>query len=395
MQSEYTLLLILGMLLVIAPLARGILERMGIPALVGYILLGIAISALNEHWPFINGPFENTISIFAELGVVVMLFRVGLKSHTSALLKKLPDASLIWIGDVLTNLAFGFVVSRYLLTLPLETSLIIATAFSATSVAVSVVVWDETRKLNTGTGQLLVDVAELDDLSGVLLLALLLAAIPLLGDGEVAIWTQVSETVFVLILKLALFIAGCFVFSHFLERRFTRVNRKWANSTTGMTISVLGAGLGIAAVAGYLGFSLAVGALFAGLAFSRDPEAVRAEVKIVYLHDFLAPFFFIHIGMQVNPETIAPSLGMAMLLFIPAVLGKFIGVAGPALRILSPHEAILLGVSMIPRAEIAMIIMYQCRIFGENIVPNSVYTAMVLVAVMTSILAPLFLRRLL
>jgi Kef-type K+ transport system membrane component KefB len=368
------------MLLVIAPLARGILERMGIPALVGYILLGIAISALNEHWPFINGPFENTISIFAELGVVVMLFRVGLKSHTSALLKKLPDASLIWIGDVLTNLAFGFVV---------------ATAFSATSVAVSVVVWDETRKLNTGTGQLLVDVAELDDLSGVLLLALLLAAIPLLGDGEVAIWTQVSETVFVLILKLALFIAGCFVFSHFLERRFTRVNRKWANSTTGMTISVLGAGLGIAAVAGYLGFSLAVGALFAGLAFSRDPEAVRAEVKIVYLHDFLAPFFFIHIGMQVNPETIAPSLGMAMLLFIPAVLGKFIGVAGPALRILSPHEAILLGVSMIPRAEIAMIIMYQCRIFGENIVPNSVYTAMVLVAVMTSILAPLFLRRLL
>jgi len=96
-----------------------------------------------------------------------MLLRVGLKSHTSALLKKRPDASLIWIGDVLTNLAFGFIVSRYLLTLPMETSLIIATAFSATSVAVSVVVWDEARKLNTGTGQLLVDVAELVDLSGV------------------------------------------------------------------------------------------------------------------------------------------------------------------------------------------------------------------------------------
>jgi Kef-type K+ transport system membrane component KefB len=107
------------------------------------------------------------LSYFAGLGVVFMLLRVGLKSHTSALLKKLPDASLIWIGDVLTNLAFGFIVSRYLLTLPMETSLIIATAFSATSVAVSVVVWDEARKLNTGTGQLLVDVAELVDLSGV------------------------------------------------------------------------------------------------------------------------------------------------------------------------------------------------------------------------------------
>ena len=92
---------------------------------------------------------------------------VGLKSHTQALLAKLPDASLIWIGDVLTNLLLGFLVSRYVLALPLETSLVIATAFSATSVAVSVTVWDEMHKLNTSNGQLLVDVAELDDLSGV------------------------------------------------------------------------------------------------------------------------------------------------------------------------------------------------------------------------------------
>ena len=85
--------------------------------------------------------------MLAQLGIVALLFRVGLKSHTRELLAKLPDASFIWLGDVLTNLALGFVVSHYVLALSLETALVIATAFSATSVAVSVAVWDETHQL--------------------------------------------------------------------------------------------------------------------------------------------------------------------------------------------------------------------------------------------------------
>ena len=166
MQPEYTLIVTLSALLILSPVVRGLLERIGVPALVGYITLGLLISTLNQQWFFVTTEFESTISTLAQLGVVAMLFRVGLKSHTSALLAKLPDASSIWIGDVLTNIAFGFLISRYALALPLETSLIIATAFSATSVAVSVSVWDSMHKLNTSTGQLLVDLAELDDLSG-------------------------------------------------------------------------------------------------------------------------------------------------------------------------------------------------------------------------------------
>ena len=392
MQPEYTLILTLSALLILSPVVRGLLERIGVPALVGYITLGLVVSTLNQQWSFVTTEFESTISTLAQLGVVAMLFRVGLKSHTSALLAKLPDASSIWIGDVLTNIAFGFLISRYALALPLETSLIIATAFSATSVAVSVSVWDSMHKLNTSIGQLLVDVAELDDLSGVLLLALLLAIIPILGDGDAALLSSIGSTSIVVLVKLTIFIVGCYLFSHYLEPGFTRFSKSCADSITGITISVLGAGLGIAAIAGLLGFSLAIGALFAGLAFSRDPEAVHTEARFSYFHDFLAPFFFIHIGMQVDPTAIIPSIGMASILFLPAVLGKVIGVAAPALRVVEKRDAILLGISMVPRAEIAMVIIYQCSIFGSNIVSDEVFAAMVLMAIMTSISAPMALR---
>ena len=395
MQSDYLILIVLGALLILSPFVKSLMGRMGVPALVGYILLGFIVSVINQQWSFITTAFDNTFAMLAQLGVVALLFRVGLKSHTKALLAKLPDASIIWIGDVLTNLLFGFVVSYYVISLSLQASLIIAAAFSATSVAVSVAVWDEVNKLNTSVGQLLLDVAELDDLSGVLLLAVLIAIIPVLQGNESSLLPSISMTAFAVLLKLALFITACYLFSHYLEPGFTQFNRQWENSTIGLTITVLGAGLAIAAVAGYLGFSLAIGALFAGLAFSRDPRAVHTDAKFVYFYEFLTPFFFIYIGMQVDPGVITSSFGLAAMLFIPAVLGKFLGVSVPALRIVKKTDAILLGISMIPRAEIAMVIVYQCHQLGGDIISNNVFSAVVLVAVMTSIAASLILRNLL
>jgi Kef-type K+ transport system membrane component KefB len=86
---------------------------------------------------------------------------------------------------------------------------------------------------------------------------------------------------------------------------------------------------------------------------------------------------------------------MATILFVPAVLGKVVGVAVPALRIVDKRDAIMLGISMVPRAEIAMIIIYQCGIFGSNIISSEVFAAMVLMTIMTSVIAPVVLRAML
>ena len=80
---------------------------------------------------------------------------------------------------------------------------------------------------------------------------------------------------------------------------------------------------------------------------------MHTDSGFVYFYEFLTPFFFIHIGMQMDPDALFTSFGTGALLFLAAVLGKFAGVAGPALLSLGRNDAILLGISMIPRAEIA------------------------------------------
>jgi len=393
-QNEYALLITLGALLIVNPMVRSFCTRIGVPALVGYIFLGFLVGLFNKRWSFATTAFNDAFYILAQLGVVALLFRVGLKSHTSALLAKLPVASVLWVGDVGTNLLFGFVVARYGLALSLETALVVATAFSATSVAVSVGAWEELGKLNTSNGQLLLDVAELDDLSGVLLLAVLLAVLPTLqSDGELL--PGVSATLLDMMFRLALFITACYLFAHFLEARFTHFSRTVGGSLTALTITILGAGLAISAIAGFLGFSLAIGALFAGLAFSRDPEAVRTDGRFAYFYEFLTPFFFIHIGMQVDPDVVLPSLDTGLILALVAASGKLVGIAVPALFMLDRSAALEMGVSMIPRAEIALVIVHQCRQLNEDYVSPEIYAGMVVVALATSVLSPLLLRHLL
>jgi Kef-type K+ transport system membrane component KefB len=393
MQSDYSLLITLGTLIVLAPIIKSLSVNLRIPALVGYIAIGFLVSVLDRQWSFLTPASDSVLSFMAQLGIVALLFRVGLRSHARILVEKLPDASPIWIGDVVTNIVLGYAVSRYALGLSLETSLVIAAAFSATSVAVSVAVWDEMGKLNTPRGQLLVDIAELDDLSGVLLLAILMAILPVMQLGGVELIPIAGATLLAVLAKLALFISGCYLFAHYLEAGLTRFARKFEGTPAAITITILGVGLAIASIAGYLGFSLAIGALFAGLAFSRDPEAVHNDTGFTYYYEFLTPFFFIYMGIQIQPEVLPASFGMGVMLLVVAVIGKIMGVALPALFSLCKSDAILLGISMVPRAEIALIIMHQCSQMGNEIIPTNVFSAMVLVSLATSIISPLLIRR--
>jgi Kef-type K+ transport system membrane component KefB len=376
-------------------LVKTLSERIGLPSTVGYILLGLSVSAINAQWSFIDSTFEYVFSVLAELGVVALLFRVGLRCHIKALLAKLPDASLVWCGDVAVNLVAGFTLAFYILDLSLATALVIATAFSATSIAVSVSVWEELNLLNSSKGTLLIDVAELDDLSGVLLLAVLLAIIPVLLSGESGLLGSASTTALITLVKFFVFVGFCYAFSRYLEEDFTRFTRRAGGDAMAFVITIVGTGLAISAAAGLLGFSLAIGALFAGLAFSRDPQVVRSEGRFTFFYDFFAPLFFIHIGMQVEPSAFLVSADVGLSLFAVAAGAKLVGVAVPALLLLKRTDALALGVSMIPRAEIALLVVYQCSLLGNDVVSQEIFAGVITASVLTSIAAPPVARRLL
>lgn len=386
--------LLVGLAIISAGLLKSGMNALGMPAMVGYLVLGVLLRLADVYTGVLTPPVRHAFEFLADVGVIALLFRVGLDSHPGALARKLPEATSVWLGNVVAAAVLGFVAAYYALGLALPTSLVIATALTATSVGVSVAPWQEANALGSDNGRLLLDVAELDDVSAVALMALVLAMIPVLGGDGAALSAALLPTAAAFVTKLIFFIGFCYLFSRFLEARITHFTARLEPAPERM-LTVAGVGFVIAAFADWLGFSLAIGALFAGLVFSRDPEAVKTESSFQELYAFFTPFFFINIGIHVDPAHLSGGAGIGLVLLVAAVLGKFVGAGLPALLTTGAAGATLLGVSMIPRAEIALVVLHRGRQLGEAIVPGEVYSGAVFVSAATCIAAPLVLHRLL
>ncbi|HKJ88418.1 MAG TPA: cation:proton antiporter, partial [Gammaproteobacteria bacterium] len=173
-QTHALLIALVGGGVVAATVIKTLFNRGGLPPLIGYLLLGFFLSAADDYWGLMTPPIRYAFGLLADVGITALLFRVGLDSHPGKLMEKLPRASFIWTGDIAVSALAGFAAAFWLLDVSLIPSLILATALTATSLGVAVPPWQEVGALDSPTGQLLVDVGELDDLSGVALMALLL-----------------------------------------------------------------------------------------------------------------------------------------------------------------------------------------------------------------------------
>ena len=152
----------------------------------------------------------------------------------------------------------------------------------------------------------------------------------------------------------------------------------------------------IAACAGLLGFSVALGAFFVGLVLSRDPDVVKMDVSFDSLFALFTPFFFVHVGTNIDPSALWTSGLWGGVLLGVAMASKVLGTAASARCVLPNFRtATVLGISMMPRAEIALVVMQKGLEFGEWAVSNDVFSAMVMVSADTCLIVPLVLRVLL
>ncbi|MDH6056265.1 cation:proton antiporter [Umezakia ovalisporum] len=389
------LVLLVGMAIAMAILIKSGLESISVPALVGYLLVGFLLSLMDHQWHILSSEGEEIFDFLAELGIIALLFRVGLESDLAGLMSQVSRASMVWVGDVLVSGTLAFVVCYWFLQLSLISSLFVSIAMTATSVGVAVGVWQEEKATNSPNGQLMLDVAEMDDISSVILMALLFAIAPLLKESaNGSILPVIIKTAGGLLLKSILFATVCYVFSRYFEQAITVFLMRIEKPPDPM-LTVASIGLIIAAISGLLGFSVAIGAFFAGLVFSRDPQAVKLDTSFSTLYEFFVPFFFIGIGLQIDPNALRTALGLGGALLIVAVLGKIIGAGIPAVFITGWVGATLVGVSLVPRAEIALIIMQRGLSLGNWAISPQVFAAMVVVSGVTSIATPLILQRML
>ncbi|MEF8816615.1 MAG: cation:proton antiporter [Salinibacter sp.] len=387
--------LLVGAVVVCAIAMRYGAEQNGLSPIVGYFVLGILLrtAASFEVVPLLTE--QQVFPFLADLGVIALLFRVGLESDLGRLLDQLPEASWIGLGNVLGSGGIAFATAFLLIDWPLVPSLFVATALTATSVGVSVALWEEADQLESREGSTLVDVAEFDDLMGVLLMALLFAAAPLLREaGPEALLSILAPVVGWMLLKLVLFGGACLLFAWYVERPMTHLFER-LHAGEGTMLVMLGVGIIVAAIAGLLGFSVAIGAFFAGLIFSRDPHTTQYMDAFRPLHDLFALFFFVGIGLHLAPEAVGAIGGGVVLLLAAAVLGKVVGAYVPALPVLGSSGALVLGLSLVPRAEVALVILQRGLELGAWAVPPTIFAQVVLVSAVTVLVMPFVLRPLL
>lgn len=386
--------LIVGIIIVLAILIKFGFRVMNLPSLVGYFLLGFSLRLLNVKMGFMTNVSIEILEFLATLGIIALLFRVGLESKLGRLIKWIPKATFIWIGDVLLSAFIGFVVAYYILGFSLLPSLFTAAAFTPTSVGISVAIWEEMKAIKTAPGEIMLDVAELDDISGILLMGILFALAPILHSGvESEIVSILLETTGAFLVKIVIFGGACILFAKFIERAITRNLKKLLSGESGMLV-IVGIGLMVAAMAAFLGFSVAIGAFFAGLIFSSDPQAVKIDTSFEALYDLFVPFFFVGIGMKVEHTLTGAAMWPALVLLIAAAVSKFLGSGLPAWIALNPYYAIMIGVSMIPRAEIALIIMQRGLNLGSWAVPPELFADFVLISAVSAVVVPVILRKL-
>lgn len=392
--AEYGLfMLVLGSVLLLSVPIRQGLRRACLPGLIGFVGLGFALSAIDQWTGLLTPGLMDQIDFLAKLGIVTLLFRVGLESDLGRLAAQLRRAVKIWVPNMAVSALAAFTLILLWPGFGAVTALIVGIAASATSIGVSVAPWEEAGHLDSEEGALMLDVAELDDVSAVILLGILFAVTPSLQGGvNDGIWADVALTGGLQVLKIIGFGVVCFGFSRLVEPRFSALFAK-LDSKLGPFIFAAGTVFVIAALADGLGFSMAIGALFAGLAFSRDPAEQRIDDAFGYILAVFGPFFFLSIGLSVTFEGLGTAVPLAVALFVVLVAGKMIGAGLPTQIIAGRRTGRLIGASMIPRAEIYLIVMLHGLTLGAWAVPPELYTAAVFAAVGTCIAGPLLVAR--
>jgi Kef-type K+ transport system membrane component KefB len=389
--------LLFGALTAVSLLMKAGCERLALPPVVGYLSIGILLSLAGQWQPLLDADGETILAFLSAVGVTILLFRVGIESDLHALLQELPKAAAIWLPNMLVSGLPGYWVTHHLLGYGLLPGLFVAVAMTATSVGVSVAVWEETGQMKRREGRLLLDTAELDDISGIALMALLFSLAPVLlqmeasGSSEGGLLAPLAGATAGFLMKFGLFLGLILFAGRFLEKPFSRLMAGIGNKAL-VLILIVGLGFLIAGSAGWIGLSLPIGALFAGLLLSphRETYGVEPFYRSIYL--FFIPYFFIHIGYQINPVLVPGALGVGLILTLVAVAGKILGTTLPARFFTGGSGALLVGASMVPRAEISMVVIQHGRQLGDQVMPEDLYAAMVLVSALTCLGTVLFLH---
>ena len=388
---------LLGLVLILAAAKLGgeIFERIGQPAVLGELLFGIVLGnlALAGYGGLGFLATDPGLEILAQLGVILLLFQVGLESNIREMLSVGWSSLLVAVLGVIAPFLLGWGVSAWLL--PGEETLahlFIGATLSATSVGITARVLKDLGKIATRESKVILGAAVIDDVLGLVILSVVAGTIGAANTGG----SLATLDALGIVAKAIVFLVGAILAGGWLSRRVFRLASTLQIQGLLLALSLAACFL-LAYLADRIGLATIVGAFAAGLILDgvqyRDlGERTKHTIEelIVPIAGFLVPVFFVLMGVRVDLASFghAGVLGFAALLSLAAILGKMICAAGVLERGL---DRLSVAVGMVPRGEVGLIFAglgAQLTLHGRRVITPPVFAAVVVMVIVTTLITP-------
>jgi Kef-type K+ transport system membrane component KefB len=376
---------------VAARLAGELCERVKLPAVVGELIVGMAVGPYALGW--IGVPSSAMIEVYgvavardaldsvyemlAQLGVIVLLFLVGLQTRLSDILRIGVRALIVAAGGIVASFvllyAFGLLIGQ-----PPVGAIFIGAAVTATSVGITARVLTDLGVIERDESRIIVGAAIIDDV----LTLIVLSIVSSIGqNGSLSLGT------------IGLIVGEAVAFAVVVAVTGRHLARRWGhrlehlrvpNAPFSVATAIM---LGLAVLSSRIGLAAIIGAFLAGMVVSELREEYDLERQTRPLYDFLVPLFFVITGSRVDLRVLFDGslIGVALAMAALAALGKIVGCGAGALS-LGRWPALIVGVGMVPRGEVSLIVANTGLALG--VMSDAIFSAMIVVVVLTTLVVP-------
>lgn len=392
--SALTAILFQLFLIFLAAKVMGVVfTRLRQPAVIGELLAGVLIGPYALGW--IGTPDAALVDVFhgereaagealhlvqetiAELGVIVLLFFVGLETRVSDLLRVGPRSLAVGVLGIVIPFLLGLGI-MLALGRPTGAALFTGTALVATSVGITARVLRDLGRLSTLPARIILGAAVIDDILALILLSVVVG----IGAGAGLSW-----------LDSALLIGQAVGFTLFVMFIGTRLSRRFSvhlervpvpNAPLVVALLLM---LGLATLAASIGLAAIIGAFLAGMVLAEAREQHTLEDQIQPVYDFLVPFFFVYTGTLVDWRLFLQGnvIGLALGVTALAILGKLVGCGLGAVG-LSRRSVAIVGVGMVPRGEVGFIVASLGLSLGA--ISGEIFSVVVIMSILTTLVVP-------
>lgn len=329
---------------------------------------------------------SEVVSILAELGVIILLFEIGLESDLKELIRVGPQAAIVAVVGVVVPFALGTVGLIALFGVATVPAVFAGAALTATSIGITAKVLAELQKLSSKEGQIIIGAAVLDDVLGIIVLAVVAS---LAKTGEIEILNVVY-----LIIGAAVFLVGAIFIGRLLSPVFVGLVDQM--QTRGQVIiSSLIFAFVLSYIAATIQLEAILGAFAAGLILAETSKRKELEEQITPIADMLVPVFFVVVGARTDISVLNPlepsnreGLIIASFLVVVAILGK--AITGFAIFGQSGINRLAIGVGMIPRGEVGLVFAGVGSASGA--LSEALEAAIIVMVIFTTFVAPPLLR---